>query len=259
MQCTTVNYQQLCEPGPWPVCVCVCVFALSALPSKHLFPKNHDRQAEALTINKREQNTKKWKEKKISKRKYTEQKVGSSHVSPYLDLYRVVLYWSAKPIKKKMYWSLINSVQTLGSVLGSWVDWMNFWTHISSCLTDWHTKFVFIYFVYVERYTYINTLVCSRRTTSLSPACITSSKFWWVVQPTSVDKCMTFYFWTILAYNCCFAVVSYIVFSLVIWLELLMSLLTFDKLYIFLLPFPVWQQAAQVPLVLKICRHIFGT
>lgn len=101
MQCTTVNYQQLCEPGPWPVCVCVCVFALSALPSKHLFPKNHDRQAEALTINKREQNTKKWKEKKISKRKYTEQKVGSSHVSPYLDLYRVVLYWSAKPIKKK--------------------------------------------------------------------------------------------------------------------------------------------------------------
>lgn len=29
------------------------------------------------------------------------QNVGSLHVSPYLDLYRVVLYWSAKPIFKK--------------------------------------------------------------------------------------------------------------------------------------------------------------
>lgn len=102
---------------PWPVSACAAPPFL-AIISFH-FLQNHDRQAETVSINKENKNTKK---KKIKKQNdIQKQNVGSLHVSSYLDLYSgaiLVSYANSKKVLVSGYFC-----QTLASLLGSWVDW----------------------------------------------------------------------------------------------------------------------------------------
>lgn len=145
MQCTTVNHLQLCEPGLSP-----CLTALPCLANNRLFLRTMAAKP-AVSINKE---NKKHKRKKLSKRKCNIQKqnVGSRHVSPYFDLYRLELYWSAKPISKKVLVSVYFCAD---------IAWLMSWLERTSGLRSDSVSETDIpnlhFYSYVRRKTDINT------------------------------------------------------------------------------------------------------